>query len=93
MKIKQRTEVSMVTHEVTVVRVQAVPAFCRECGAVSPQLSVDEAVAVLAMTESVVRRLVETGHLHHRSASDGSIEICGNSVSELEETGSNKEEK
>ena len=79
----------MVTHEVTVVRVQTGPAFCRECGSVSPQLSLDEAVAVLAMTSVAFRRLIQAGRVHHRAMADGSVEICGNSVSELQKADSN----
>ena len=59
----------------------------------TPQLSVDEAVAILEMSEPAVRGLIDTRRLHHRSTSDGSIEICGNSVSGLQKSGLNKEEK
>ena len=82
MKIKQRTEVSLTTHEVTVVRVRH-SAYCPRCRQDTPLLSYAEAVTLLAMTGDELVRMTKIGELHGSVDLNGNTQICGASAAAL----------
>ena len=80
MKIKQRTEVTMFTHETTVIRIQKAPMYCEGCESITPHLSLIEAISVLSLPEQEIRRLAESGEIHYLAGADGSLHLCGKSA-------------
>jgi hypothetical protein len=84
MKIRQRTEVRMVTHETTVVRLRNAPTYCASCDEIAPYLSLREATLIMAISGADLIRLAENGQVHHLENSDGSLLICGNSAAEFD---------
>jgi hypothetical protein len=81
-----KTEIKFETHELTVIRVhrsQSVTVFCEQCEVNVRHLSVARASAVLAVSETRVFRLVESGAVHWLETPAGSLLVCGNSISLL----------
>ena len=70
----------MITHEVTVVRVPNATVRCEQCDAMTPHLSLAEAINVLGLTEDEMSLLIESGEIHSSAGPDESIQLCGNSA-------------
>ena len=88
MAIKRRTEQTVEIHEFYVIRPASgsLPALCRECSTGDAILVAPEQAAVMAQVPvRMIYRLVETGGVHYREGSDGSIVVC---VKSLPATGS-----
>jgi len=83
MKIKQRTEVTMVTHETTVIRIQKAPMYCEGCESITPHFSLIEAISALSLPEEEIRRLAEIGEIHNSAGTDGSLQLCGRSAASI----------
>ena len=82
MKEKKRLEITLETHELTIVRFQRAQTldFCVVCRAYTPHLSIAEAVSVTDLSETAVFRLALNGRLHAHENPDGRIALCGNSL-------------
>jgi hypothetical protein len=78
MKIRQRTEVNMVTSEVTVIRLQPQGAniICEECGDFAIHVSVPQAASILCASESETKQLLASGRLHSGEDDRGDMAIC-----------------
>ena len=79
MATKRRTEQTVEIHEFYVIRPASgsLPALCLECSTGDAIMVAPEQAA--AMTQVPVRmiyRWVETGGIHYREGSDGSIVVC-----------------
>jgi hypothetical protein len=85
MKEKKRLEIMFETHELTIVRFGRNQAadYCPFCGAHTPHLSVAQSVSVLALPETKIFLLAQSGQIHSRETADGRLSICGNSLAAL----------
>jgi hypothetical protein len=86
MKAKQQTEITIETHEVTIIRFgtrQTTNVFCTACGTNLKHFSVARAAAVLKISEAAVFRLVEDGQIHSTETAAGALLVCSNSLSAL----------
>lgn len=86
MKTKRRMEITMETHEITIVRFGQRPTttiFCEVCQADIPHLSVTQASAVLSLSKAEISRLIENKQIHLTENADGDEQLCGNSLSAL----------
>ena len=83
MEIKRRTEITVETHEITIIRVSsgnATEAFCVVCRAAQKHFSVRRAAAVLRLSEKELFRMVESEQLHSVENVRGELFICGSSI-------------
>lgn len=86
MKTGQRTEITIETHETTIVRVntrQTITVFCEICRAARKHFSVRRAAALLRLSETAIFRLVEDRQVHSTETAGGALFVCGNSLSAL----------
>src|SRR5689334_12878124 len=81
-KIRRRTETSIETHEVLVVRraTQTAPGWCSSCASEVRFLTVDEVAAVAATSARTVYRWVEADAVHFIETDKGRLLICMNSL-------------
>ena len=87
MKEKKRFEITLETHELTIVRFASnkTDAYCPICGADTPHLPVAECASILSLTETTVFRLAESGQIHARESADGRLLLCGGSLATFEQ--------
>ncbi|HEY0461439.1 MAG TPA: hypothetical protein VGC97_20050 [Pyrinomonadaceae bacterium] len=86
MKAKRETEITIETHEITIIRLhtyQSTTVFCRRCRARLKHFSVARAAAVLKISETAIFRLVEDGQVHSTETAAGRLLVCGNSLAAL----------
>ena len=86
MAIHRRTEITVETHQVTIIHLsqhQTATAFCEGCQTTLSHLSVFRAAALLRLRETAMFRLVESGQLHATENAQGSLLVCANSLSAL----------
>lgn len=86
MKTKRRTEITMETHEVTIIRLrenQSPTRFCRACRASVRHLPIARAALFLGISETAAFRLVENNQVHSAESDAGALLICQNSLSDL----------
>ena len=86
MAIKRRTEITIETHEVTVIHLsqhQTTMAFCERCQTMLIHLSVLRVATILGLRETAIFRLVESEQIHATESADGRLLICANSFSAL----------
>jgi excisionase family DNA binding protein len=84
--MKRRTEITVETDEIVVVRRSATAAVTRWCTACAGTVTVitpEEAAAVLSTTPRMIYRLIEAGGIHHDQTSDGLVVICTVSLAQL----------
>ena len=94
MKEKKRLEITLETHELTIVRFSRNQKtdFCTVCRAHTPHLSVAESVPVLGLSESAIFRLAESGEIHSCETANGLLRLCGNSLAALKQINKEKYE-
>ncbi len=82
MKAKQRTEITMETHETTVIRFgqHKTMLFCEACQTTTQHLPVIQAVSVLPLSEPAISRLAGDKHIHSTKNAAESLLLCGNSL-------------
>jgi hypothetical protein len=83
MAIKRRTEITIETHEVTVIhlsQLQTAMACCKRCQTMLTHFSVLRAAAILGLGETAIFRLIESQQLHGTETADGRLLICANSL-------------
>ena len=86
METKHRTEITIETHETTIIRVstrQTANAFCEICRTTHKHFSVRRAAAVLRLSETAIFRLVEGGKVHSTENAAGALLVCSNSLATL----------
>ena len=86
MKAKRQTEITIETHEITIIRVgthQTTTVFCAECRTRLKHFSVARAAAVLKISETAIFRLVEGGQVHSTETAAGRLLVCGTSLAAL----------
>jgi excisionase family DNA binding protein len=89
MRRKRRTEITVETKEVIVLRLRtsSVRAWCEPCAEQVKMITVDEAAAVAEVTARTIYRWVETQRVHFTETPDGQLFICFNSLLELTKSG------
>src|SRR5438128_7477565 len=83
MGIKHRTEITIETHETTIIRVstrQTANAFCEICRTTHKHFSVRRAAAILRLSETAIFRLVEDRQVHSTENAAGALFVCINSL-------------
>ena len=82
MTSKKRTEITIETHDVWVIRKprQTTLGFCFECGAEAGMLQPDEAAMLARASLRTIYRWVEEGRVHFTETPDGRLSICLNSL-------------
>ena len=96
MKAKQQTEITIETHEITIIRVnarQTTTVFCDVCRTRLGHFSVARAAAVLKISETAVFRLVENRQIHSTETAAGALLVCSNSLAALAEDRKQKDEE
>lgn len=86
MKTKQRLEITVETHEVTILRFnqrRATMIFCEMCQAQVPHLNIAQTISVLSLSELAFNDLVTTGQIHSTENPDGLLFVCGSSLSAM----------
>src|SRR5438309_11926938 len=76
MKTKSRTEITIETHRILVIRAASNPdkGWCERCGRPTARISLQAATQERITTEAISRH-VDEGRLHFPNSSDGSF-IC-----------------
>jgi hypothetical protein len=79
---KRRTEITVETHEVTVIREAAKPslAWCAGCEGEARMISPEEAAAVALTSTRRIYQQVEAGALHFIETQAGALLICFDSL-------------
>ena len=83
MKTKQRSEMKIETHEVTVVRVRSAQSRefrCAECGETGTHVTVPRAAALIGFSEFAIFRLAEGKSIHSVEDVTGKLWLCSNSL-------------
>ena len=76
--MKRRTEITIETHRVFVVRTRTgLPAaWCRECEDLVEMFTPEAAATLAGLSSRAVYRLVETESVHFTETHDGALLIC-----------------
>ena len=85
-KSRSKTEITIETHTTTVIRMTSggfTQAFCRSCGADSPDLSLNDAAAILGVSRSELTLFTESGDIHITDRGG----LCGRSLAEHSKLG------
>jgi len=82
MRIKRRTEITVETEEVWIIKRsrQAAPAWCSQCAATTWMIAPKQASLVSEQSLSAIRRQVTEGQLHFTETEEGQLLICLNSL-------------
>jgi hypothetical protein len=83
MKKKQRLEITVETHEITILRFRqsrTTVFFCGMCQAQVPHLNIAQTMSVLPLSESAFNDLITTGQIHSTENADGLLMLCSNSL-------------
>ena len=85
MKIHKTTEITFreVRERVIRVRANVKTVFCEGCNCPARHFSVEQAAALLGLSELAIFRLVEHGPLHSVESTSGALLICRNSISAI----------
>ena len=80
--MKYRTEVTIETHRLVVVRRRAggAVAWCRHCDDLVEMINPDEAARLAGLSPRAVYRLVESESIHFTETQEGSLLICLKSI-------------
>jgi hypothetical protein len=78
----RRTEITVETKQVLVVRKLGVPilAWCPGCAAEAKMVTPDEAAAITCTNSRMIYRWVEAEKVHSTETADGATLICLNSL-------------
>ncbi|HSB11683.1 MAG TPA: hypothetical protein VLM38_19495 [Blastocatellia bacterium] len=82
MRLRRRTEISVQTHEVLVMRKpgREALAWCAGCGEQTRMLTLDKAMALTAASSREIHRRLEAGEVHFTETTDGFVLMCMNSL-------------
>lgn len=82
MKRKRRTEITVETQRVVVIRQNrsVVPVWCAACAQHVTMLSAEEAAAATGLTRRTIYALVEAKKIHFTETPDGVLFVCFNSL-------------
>lgn len=82
MRTKRRTEITIETDEVTVIRRRRnlARAWCARCAAPVEMVTTEQAAVLTGVSLRRVFRQVEADLLHYTETPDGSLYICLNSL-------------
>lgn len=82
MKTKKRTEITIETERVVVIRRRrsSVRAWCQSCGGEVVMVTVDEAARIACVSSRTIYRWVEDEKLHFIETADGGLLICHESI-------------
>ncbi|MGH9947712.1 MAG: hypothetical protein ACRD6X_10960 [Pyrinomonadaceae bacterium] len=84
MKAKERTEITVESREVTVIRYrQPISVYCEECEAETLHVSMDQAALIVSLPAPAFFHLAGERIIHSRSAANGALLVCGSSLAEL----------
>jgi hypothetical protein len=85
MRAKHRTEITYEAHETTVIRYGRgqTTVYCRQCEMYTPNLSVEQAMPILAVTSLAIERSIREGKVHAIEGSGDPPMLCGNSLRQL----------
>ena len=80
-----RTEITIETHEVMVIRRQGnyQKSSCTECGEQATMLTLDEATTVFGISTLKLVQFVERGNLHFMETVKGTLLLCSESLSAI----------
>lgn len=83
-----RTEITVETHEVIVIRHRSnfAKPFCGKCGSQSVMLTLDEATALFGYSTRELCRLVEQGKIHFMETSRRMLLVCPESLVGLQKS-------
>jgi excisionase family DNA binding protein len=86
MRRKRRTEITIETERVVVIRQRrgVGQGWCDDCAQPVTMVTAEEAAAVAGVTRRTIYRWVEAEKVHFTETSDGSPLICLNSIREQE---------
>jgi hypothetical protein len=81
MKTNRHTEITMETHETTVIRFRQSQTmiFCESCQTNTQHFSIVQAVSILPLSGPAISRLADSKQIHSTQNADGSLLLCGNS--------------
>ena len=81
----KRTEITLETHEVTVIRFrQTRQLFCELCRETVPHVALARVLAAHLYSEAEIARLTDNGRLHSIRRADGTLFLCSRSLAVLE---------
>ena len=81
MKTTRHTEISVETHEITIIRTRTRrTAFCEFCQANVRMLAPDMAAVLVQSTSRSIFRRVEAGELHFLETPEGALLVCCRSL-------------
>ncbi len=82
MRIKLRTEITVETEQVWIIKQpsQAAPAWCSHGAATTWMVSLRQAALISEQSLPTIRRHVEDGRLHCTETEEGQLLICLNSL-------------
>lgn len=82
MKAKHRTEITYEAHETTVIRYGRgqTTGYCGKCHMYTPNLSVEQAIPILAATRAAIETSIQQGRIHAIEREGDPPMLCGNSV-------------
>lgn len=85
MDLPLRTEITIETHEVLVIRRRgSFPrTLCPDCGEQATMLTMDEATTVFSVSMRSLVRYVEAGDLHFVETPKGALFLCSESLAAL----------
>ena len=85
MDLPLRTEITIETHEVLVIRRRgSFPrTLCPDCGEQSTMMTLDEAITVFSVSMRSIVRYVEAGDLHFVETPKGALFLCSESLAAL----------
>lgn len=85
MNAKRRTEVTIETHRVLMIRGRRryEVIWCEACGKQAEMVSADEAAIVACVSARVIYRWVETDRLHFAETAEGLVLVCLNSLGSI----------
>lgn len=82
MKKRIRTEITVETHEIWVIRNSRAMSsvLCAECAEQSGMLTPEEAARLLQTSTRAIYRHVEAGQIHFSETTDGGLLVCPESL-------------
>jgi hypothetical protein len=78
----RRTEVTVETHEITIIRCsqELVAPRCRECAETVEMITPEQAAALTFIHVREIFRWIEAGWVHYSETPQGSLLVCPNSI-------------
>jgi len=82
MTAKRRLEITLETHETTVIRFQRSQpiVFCESCRTNTKHFSIVQAEQVLSLSAPEISRLADSKQIHSTQNADGLLMLCGISL-------------